>query len=163
MIVDPDTLIKDFIDSFNRHSNIKIQRNMISHNLLKAPHMPPSLPKGKCAVYIFSLAANSRCPAGQNRVLKVGKVGSNSAARFQYQHYKRGSARSTLAGAIESNKILWDYLGIKDNITDFGDWLKNHTDRDNYFLDGKYYEIVSELEVYLKGILGPVFEGSNRS
>lgn len=163
MLINPDKLIDDFIDSFNRHSNIRIQRVIISHNLLEAPHMPLSLPKGKCAVYVFSLTANSRYLAGPNRVLKVGKVGAKSAPRFQYQHYKRGSANSTLAGAIESNKILWDYIGIEHNITDFGEWLKNNTDRDHFFVDGQHYDIASRLEIYLKGVLGPVFEGSNKS
>ena len=128
--------------------------------MLSGLHDFPDLMPGKCAVYVFSLSRDNKSPAGPNRALKVGKVGPNSGPRFKYQHYKSGSANSTLTGAIENNRILWGYLGIEEGNVDFGNWLKTNSDRDHFFLDGSQMEILSLLEVYTRGILGPIFEGS---
>ncbi len=133
----------------------------IDHELHPAPHKPPTLPKGKCGVYVFSLSKSygKTCPAGSNRVLKVGKAGMNSKARFQYQHYKLNSARSTLAGSLFKRRILWPYLGITVLLeAQVEDWVKENTDRDSFFLDN--LDVLPDLERYLRGILGPVFEGS---
>jgi len=37
-------------------------------------------------------------------------------------------------------------------------WIKNNTDRDNFYLDAGS-TVLAELERYLRGRLGPVFEG----
>jgi len=134
----------------------------ILHRVTLPPHGDCILPKGQCAVYVFSLTNNQgiNCSAGANRVIKVGKVGPNSNPRFQYQHYKPKSAQSTVAGKLLTCPILWDYLGIVElNESNIEGWLKANTDRDHFFIDGGQLAIRDELEVYLKGLLGPVFEG----
>ena len=135
----------------------------IEHGRALAPHVPPSLPSGKGAVYVFSLSGRwgARSPAGPNRVLKVGKVGANSNPRFQYQHYNPRSAMSTLASSLLANRVLWPYLG-NPNIseTTIGVWMKQHLDRDHFFVAAAEADVRSMLEVYLRARLGPVFEGS---
>ncbi len=158
MIQDSLHLINDFVDTYNRNYNGNLDESEITHELHKAPHIPPKLMPGKGAVYIFSLTENINSPAGSHRVLKVGKVGQNSEPRFRYQHYKPNSAMSTLSGAIESKEELWEYLGF-DASVDVGLWIKENTDRDHFFIDGSKMEIISVLERYLMGLLMPVFEG----
>jgi hypothetical protein len=60
-----------------------------------------------CAAHVFSLSKNygDRVPAGRNRILKVGKAGCNSNARFQSQHYNPSSAPSNLAHSLLEVKI----------------------------------------------------------
>jgi len=134
----------------------------ISHELQSATHQAHRLPEGKCAVYVFSLSENygKRVPAGGNRTLKVGKVGCKSNARFQSQHYNPLSAKSNLARTLLETKILWPYLGIvemyKSNVRR---WIEETTDRDNFYLSAEDASHLSQLETYLKGRLGPVFEG----
>jgi hypothetical protein len=76
-----------------------------------APHRQPKLPCGKCAVYVFSLSSayGCRCPAGRGRVLKVGKAGPKTKARFESQHYNVRSAQSTLSGIFAQG---WDPVAI---------------------------------------------------
>ncbi len=112
------------------------------------------------AVYIFTLVESPQAKAPPNRALKVGKAGPNSNARFKYQHYKSGSAKSTLAGAIENNPLLWSYIGFPGVSVDVGEWIRNNTDRDNFYIAENKKEIIDFLEIYFKAILGPVFEGS---
>ncbi len=134
----------------------------ITHETASLLHENCVLPKGKCAVYVFSLTHDygSKCPAGAHRVIKVGKVGPNSNPRFQYQHYKPKSAQSTVGRRLITYPVLWPYLGISSlKGSQVEGWLKSNTDRDHFFLDGNQLLIRDALEVYLKGLLGPVFEG----
>lgn len=134
----------------------------ITHKICLPLHENCVLPKGKCAVYVFSLTHDygSKCPAGAHRVIKVGKVGPNSNPRFQYQHYNPKSAQSTLGGRLITYPVLWPYLGISSlKEGQVEGWLKSNTDRDHFFLDGDQLLMRDALEVYLKGLLGPVFEG----
>ena len=54
------------------------------------------------------------------------------------------------------------YLGLTADVTDFGRWLRLNTDRDHFFVDASQskHRVVALLEVYLKAVLGPLFEGS---
>lgn len=134
----------------------------IIHEAVPPVHENCVLPKGKCAVYVFSLTHDygSKCPAGAHRAIKVGKVGEKSNPRFQYQHYKPKSNQSTVGGRLLTYPVLWPYLGIASlEGGQVEDWLKSNTDRDHFFLDGNQLLIRDALEVYLKGLLGPVFEG----
>ena len=134
----------------------------IEHGRALAPHVPPSLRSGKGAVYVFSLSERwgERSPAGPHRVLKVGKVGANSNPRFQYQHYNPRSTRSSLASALLQNRVLWPYLGNPSiSESNIGDWVKEHLDRDHFFVAAAEADARSMLEVYLRARLGPVFEG----
>jgi hypothetical protein len=134
----------------------------VSHELQSAPHRAHKLPEGACAVYVFSLAEvyGKGTPAGPNRVLKVGKVGCNSNARFQSQHYNPRSAQSNLARSLVEVRILWPYLGIVElNESNVRRWIEDNTDRDNFYLRATDASHLSRLETYLRGRVGPVFEG----
>jgi hypothetical protein len=138
-------------------------RSTIEHEAQPAPHRPHSLPIGKCAVYVFSLSQSwgSECPAGPDRVIKVGKAGLLSNARFQSQHYNPNSAGSTVAGGLTRNRILWPYLGITDLVPeDVGEWIRQHVDRDNFYMDAADESLLRLFEIYLSGTLGSVLEGS---
>ncbi len=135
----------------------------IKHELLSAPHRPPSaLPIGYAAAYVFSISAASgaACPAGANRTLKVGMVGPKSSARFTSQHYLPGSSGSNLAKSLVGEAILWAYLGIEHlDTSTVKSWMLANLERDHFFVRGAEARIERELERYLRGHLGPVFEG----
>lgn len=161
MVTHPHSLLDDFVQALRRAGRPGPSAP-ISHEAQSAPHRPHALPPQRCAVYVFSLSAayGSRCAAGANRALKVGKVGSKSNARFQFQHYNPGAAPSTLAASLIEGYILWPYLGL-NQITKaaVGDWIRENTDRDNFYLLDGDQPLLGELERYLRGRLGPVFEG----
>ena len=158
MLRDAPTLIEEFIADMREHLGVAADRSSILHDTWTAPHQAKDLPSGCGAVYVFSLSTGSHARAGGGRVLKVGKAGPNSNPRFRYQHYAAGSAMSTLAGAIENNPLIWGYIGYPGRNTDAGTWIRENTDRDNfYFKDEK---LIGPFEVYAKVRLGPAFEGS---
>lgn len=99
MIRNPAGIIYGFIEALAKANSIRLAARDISHELFRAPHDYPDLSKRKCAIYVFSLHSASLAPAGPNRVLKVGKAGPQTIARFKYQYYSAGSAQGTLAGA----------------------------------------------------------------
>ena len=163
MVTDPVALIADFRSAAKRH-NKDYSTSAIESEAVRAPHKPAPLPRGKCAVYVFSLSAEygARCAAGAHRVLKVGKAGPNTNARFQSQHYNPGSSPSNLAKSLLHSEFLWAYFGIASLTTGtIGQWIKENTDRDHFYLDAaERNEMLGDLERYLKGVLGPAFEGS---
>ncbi len=161
MVERPKDLIRDFQGAAQQAAP-SYEVVTIDHEAQQAPHEPHGFPPGKCAVYVFSLSAayGDTCPAGVNRVLKIGKVGPNSNARFQSQHYSPRSAQSTLARSILSPRILWPYLAIETlGEGNVGSWIKQNTDRDNFYLDVRFQGSLPDLERYLRARLGPVFEG----
>jgi hypothetical protein len=134
---------------------------ILRHELTPAPHLPPrALPSA--AVYVFTLSAEygRTCPAGANRTLKVGKVGPNSAARFCSQHYLPNSTGSNLAKSLVTERVLWSFLGI-DHLDESGvrSWMLANLDRDHVFVAPENRGLERELERFLRGHLGPVFEG----
>ena len=73
----------------------KIDYKLFNVSYIPAPHtIPEDLPAGFAAIYGFHDEADW---------LKIGKVGPGSGPRFRYQHYKSGSAPSTLAGTLFKN------------------------------------------------------------
>ena len=159
MIDNPGTLLREFAESANE-TGIAVES--VEHEAQLAPHQPHKLPAGKCAVYVFSLSLKYGvvCPAGVNRVLKVGRVGPRSNARFLSQHYNPRSARSTLAGSLVKSSVLWRYLGIIEmSEATVGEWIRDNLDRDNFYLSATRVSELPILERYLRGRLGPVFEG----
>ena len=159
MVEDPKRIIETFCHALAQKCREKISPNEIRHECLPAPHTAGKPPDGYGALYVFSLSASFRMGAGPHRALKVGISGPNSNSRFQYQHYKATSARSTLAGAIENNRLLHDYIGFDPVTTDSGEWLRRATDRDNFFVHENRRSTLSLFEIYVKACLGPVFEG----
>ncbi len=160
MLQNPKHLIDEFLAVLRDQHGLVLALGTISHDGSVAPHRASDLPRGVAAVYVFTLPTTTKAQAGPNRALKIGKAGPNSNARFRYQHYKSSTAKSTLAGAIENNPILRPYIGIRDMPSDIGTWIRQNTDRDNFYVTGERANVLSMLEVFLKGHLGPVFEGS---
>ena len=75
MLFDPKGLMIDFAH-VAAISGLSVSEADIAHERLLAPHKSPKLPKGRCAVYVFSLSERSSAEAGsQVVVLKVGKAG----------------------------------------------------------------------------------------
>lgn len=169
MLANPGKIILDFCGALERGYHINLEPGEIIHELRKAPIRSENLNlmPGKGAVYVFSLTERANAPAGFDRVLKVGKVGPKNQNRFKYQHYRLGP--STLAGSIKALRILWDYIGVNKiakRKTDIGHWLIENTDRDHFFMSNITLEtnsqrvlLLNSFEYYVKGILGPVFEG----
>ncbi len=156
VIENVNTIIADFKRAYG------LDAIEIAHEAQPGPHAPHSLPKGTCAVYVFSLSPScgGLCDAGPNRALKVGKAGPKSNARFQSQHYHPNSARSNLAKGLLESRGRWHYLGINNLVREtIGQWICQHLDRDNFYLDATKVDLLNHLEKYLKARLGPVFEG----
>ena len=58
-------------------------------------------------------------------------------------------------------RVLWSYLGIRDLADDaVGEWIKANTDRYNIYLPvSSNMPFLDLLERYIRGRVGPVFEG----
>jgi hypothetical protein len=75
------------------------------------------------AVYVFTLGGD---------VLKVGKVGPKSQARYTSQHYNPGSAQSTLAASMIADA---ERIGLgKADRAKIGNWIRTNVDRVNILL-----------------------------
>lgn len=131
-------------------AGIKVPWEAIRIESLTMPHKPPSsLPKGKMAVYVFS---------DRERVLKVGKVGRRSQARYTSQHYNAGSAPSTLAASILKDEYAVKKYGVNEG--NVSDWIKQNTDRVNFILDADLgVRVLTLLEAFVQCRLEPTFEG----
>jgi hypothetical protein len=156
---DPQRLIDSFLFLVEPHiGDVQLK---LEWDFWDAPHSPKPLRSGCGAVYIFAMAESVPNGFSENRVIKVGKVGGKSNARFQSQHYGF-SAPSTVAKAIYYNPVIWPLFGFqvcpKNTV---GQWLKAKTRRWNFYLYDTEPRILSYLEVYLKAILGPALEGVN--
>ena len=161
MIIDPEILIKEFLEALAERAEPS-RVPVVRHEHQYAPHIPHALPVGSCAVYVFSLSEShgGTCAAGPHRVLKVGKAGPNSNARFQSQHYNPQSSGSNLAATLVNGRLLWKYFGISQ-LSDqaVAEWIKTNLDRDNFYLAAADVTFLSDLEKYLRARLGPALEG----
>lgn len=115
-----------------------------------APHVPPTrLPVGKIAVYVFTHGSD---------VLKVGKIGPNSHARYISQHYNPGSARSTLAASLIADA---ERIGLGEgDMVEIGNWIRANVDRVNILLPAQLgIRVLTLLESFLQCRLRPRYEG----
>jgi hypothetical protein len=152
MLPNPRQLITDFAH-VSEIAGVPVNERDIRHESFQAPHQRPKLPRDCCALYVFSLTTDGSI------VLKVGKAGPKSAARFESQHYLPGSCNSNLGKSIVLNKEQWNRLGIPGvEEATIGDWLRNNTDRDHFFLTASPL-VVNLFEVFLHCRLRPLFEG----
>lgn len=147
---------KQLLDNFvivAELAGVKMRSEAIQIEILTMPHRPPKgLPASKMAVYVFS---------DKERVLKVGKVGSNSGARYTSQHYNAKSANSTLAGSLLKDKeYSQKYQLNEDNVSR---WIKENTNRVNYIVDANVNLLtLNLLEAFAQCWLHPYFEGPTR-
>jgi len=153
MLADTRQLITDFA-RVSTLAGVSVNERDIRHESFLAPHQNPKLPRGCYALYVFfSLTTDGSV------VLKVGKAGPKSAARFESQHYLPGSCNSNLGKSIVLNKAQWTKLGISGvEETTIGNWLRNNTDRDHFFLSTSP-PVINLFEAFLQCRLRPLFEG----
>ena len=147
--MDTQALMRDF-RQVAALAGQNLDASAIEVEVLKAPHRPPSrLPAGKMAVYLFSYGTS---------VLKIGKAGPNSGARYISQHYNAASAASTLAGSLLKDG---DEIGITGlTVKSAGEWIKNNTDRVNFLMKIECgVPTMTLLESFLQCKLKPRFEG----
>ena len=145
----PEAAIEDF-KTVACLAGVELPAEAINFENLSAPHVPPTrLPFGKMAVYVFSRGPD---------VLKVGKVGAKSQARYTSQHYNPNSAMSTLAGSILADR---EGLGLADvNEASVGWWIRENIDRVNFLMDERFgVPVLTLLETFLHCRLKPRYEG----
>jgi hypothetical protein len=159
MLEHPDTLIADFSEVADQ-LEIDGWPCSLTGEFLPAPHRQPGLRVGFGAVYAFALSEHTTSAAGAGMVLKVGRAGPNSDARFRSQHYTT-SGRSTLAKSLLKHRILWPWLGITrlDDAT-VKPWMLANLDRLHIFAPGESPLVLEALEMYVRARIGSVFEGS---
>jgi hypothetical protein len=93
-------------------------------------------------------------------VLKVGKVGPNSNARFRSQHYTT-SRRPTLAKSLLAHPIVWAWLGITQlDEASVKPWMLSNLDRLRIYVPAGAPVVLASLEMYVRARIGSVFEGS---
>ena len=147
--MDTIALIDDFVKAAAL-AGARLHSNDIKAEVLPAPHMAPkSLTPGLMAVYVFTKGSI---------VLKVGKVGPNSNARYTSQHYNASSAPSTLAATLIKSGSQIGALEL--TIDSAGHWIKTNTTRVNFTLSASHgVAVLSFLEAFLQCRLKPIFEG----
>ncbi|MEQ9240322.1 hypothetical protein [Roseovarius indicus] len=145
----PKEVLADFV-TVARLAKVALTAGDIGVEELPAPHSPPTrLPAGQMAVYVFSLGGD---------VLKVGKVGPKSQARYTSQHYNPGSAQSTLAASIIGDA---ERLGLADaECAKIGNWIRANVDRVNILIPVDHgVAVLTLLESFLQCSLRPRYEG----
>lgn len=145
----PEAVIEDFRTAA-KLAGIDLGPDDIAIEMLPAPHTPPTrLPPGKMAVYVF-------CKG--DSVLKIGKAGPRSQARYTSQHYNPGSAKSTLAASVLADPEAPGADAVDES--NVGQWIKTHTDRVNFLLDYTHgIAVLTLLEAFLQCRLKPCYEG----
>lgn len=146
---DAEAAIADF-GEVARLAGIALPGGAIAIEKLTAPHVPPTrLPAGRMAVYVFSKGPD---------VLKVGKVGAKSQARYTSQHYNPGSAMSTLAASILADRQRLELPHVDE--ASIGRWIRENVDRVNFLMDERIgVPVLSLLESFLHCRLKPRYEG----
>ncbi|MGQ0610798.1 MAG: hypothetical protein ACT4N9_06810 [Paracoccaceae bacterium] len=145
----PEQTLADFV-TVARLAGVTLATDDIRIEALPAPHAPPvRLPAGQMAVYVFIHGTD---------VLKVGKVGPKSQARYTSQHYNPGSAQSTLAASMVADA---ERLGLgEDDVVEVGSWIRMNVDRVNILLPARLgVPVLSLLESFLQCRLRPRYEG----
>ena len=147
-----ENIITDFIKVCKLANVNNIEREDICIEILKngESHNQKKLPNGQMAVYIFKKPDCDIC-------YKVGKVGANSNARYQVQHYSPNSSNSNLANSILNDPELNDNEEIQLNV---GKWIKQNTTRINLLLKAeKGILALNLLEAFVQNRLNPIYEG----
>lgn len=145
----PEAVIDDF-RTVAHLAGVDLPGDAINIEVLPAPHVPPTkLPVAKMAVYVFSRGPD---------ILKVGKVGAKSQARYTSQHYNPGSAASTLAASVLADR---EWLGLGDvEPASVGPWIRENIDRVNVLMDERLgIPVLTLLEAFLQCRLKPRYEG----
>ena len=154
MIVEIEPMLSDF-NQVASLAGLDLHRADITHECRNCPHEAGNLPVDMQAVYVFSL------PDPPYEVLKVGKVGPKSHARFTSHHYNPYSSISNLSKSLLGDTVFWQGINIPPpDSARIGDWIRQNVDRDNFFLPaqkGSY--ALALLEIFLQCRLHPAYEG----
>ena len=144
----PEQILADFA-TVARLARVPLAAEDIRVEALPAPHTPTRLLAGQMAVYVFTHGDD---------VLKVGKVGPKSQARYTSQHYNPGSAKSTLAASMIADA---ERLGLGEvDIAEIGNWIRSNVDRVNILLPASLgIRVLTLLEGFLQCRLRPRYEG----
>src|SRR5436305_2927882 len=119
MGLDIEVIVQRFLEVASL-AGVAIPREAIKVERLAAPHDPGPLPWGWMAVYVFIQG---------ERVLKVGKAGPQSNARYQSQHYRAASSNSNLSKSLVQSG---ERVGIARLTGDTaGTWIRRNTERIN--------------------------------
>jgi hypothetical protein len=154
-----DHLIADFSSAADQLS-IDGWPCQLDGEILPAPHRQPGLRPGFGAVYAFALSAHTASMAGAGMVLKVGKSGPNSDARFRSQPHGL-SAGSSLAKSLLKYRIVWSWLGIDQlDETTVKPWMLANLDRLHIFVPESSTLMLPLLEMYVRARVGSAFKGS---
>lgn len=160
MLIDGAELVADF-SSAAGDLDLEGWPCTLDHEVVPAPHRPSKLRPTFGAVYAFALSRHTTSAAGAGMVLKVGKVGPNSNARFQSQHYSPASAGSNLAKSLLAHRVVWPWLSITElSPVTVREWMTANLDRLHIFVPGDRPQVRSVLELYVRARIGSVFEGS---
>jgi len=125
----------------------EIDSNMIEIIDAGCPHKIQSLPSRKMAIYAFF---------HKNECLKIGKVNSNSNARYNYQHYNPDSSKSNLAKSLLSDN---NFLG-NNTFNNIGNWIKENTRRINIIIPQNVgIFVLNFCEAFLQLNFKPKYEG----
>lgn len=130
------------------HTIDRNELQLLQWNAGITTHLPVQLPNNFAAVYIFKW---------NDQYLKVGKVNSNSNARYQSHHYNPDSSPSNLSKSLLSETEFQALLG--DGIV--GEWIKENTTRFNILIPvhlGKNFVHFAEAFFILK--CNPKFENT---
>ena len=145
----PEQALTDFT-AVARLAGVTLAADDIRVEALPAPHASPTrLPAGQMAVYVFTHGDD---------VLKVGKVGPKSQARYTSQHYNPGSAKSTLAASMIADA---ERMGLGEvDMAEIGNWIRANVDRVNILLPAHLgIPVLALLESFLQCRLRPRYEG----
>jgi len=145
----PKQTLDDFA-TIARPAGVTLAADDIRVEALPAPHASLTrLPAGQMAVHVFTHGDD---------VLKVGKVGPKSKARYTSQHYNSGSANSTLAASMIADA---ERMGLGEvDMAEIGNWIRANVDRVNILLPAHLgMPVLTLLESFLQCRLRPRYEG----
>lgn len=115
--------LQDYVDSLIQFFGI--DPNAVEVRDEGMPHKRYGLPKNKYAVYIFEY---------QGRILKIGKAGPKSSARFTSQHYHPSRAKSNLAKSLLADNEMASLL-VDLTPDTVGEWIQSNVRRINVLID----------------------------
>lgn len=165
-------LITEFRNAYQ--NKYAVAPPLIQHHLIRAgqPHLDARItpPKNESWVYAFSTTSTALCSAGANKALRVGRTAS--FGRISQHYGGGGTTASALVQQLSSQYFHWSYLGLNQVASSlnnqiatngwqatWGNWVKNNLDRDIFVVPPGQPQVLGELEKFIRGRLGPVFEG----
>jgi hypothetical protein len=148
----PEEIVEDFITTASLASLTIKKSDIQIDKMLRPNHRAPTkLQANTMAIYVFSY---------KNEILKVGKAGPKSQARYCSQHYNPKGAKSSLALSILEDSYYYIELADRNNPKL---WIQENTDRVNFLLSSKFgIGALNLFESFTQCRLRPRYEGVRR-